>query len=147
MNRTKLKSAAAFALCFAFAPGLVACDPLPPPPPASPSTEASTAAVGEDGIVTVILQPPKGEWARKGVSVDNAKIVDKSIGAAHLELQLERSKPKEGETTVEGANEPIVVTIQYALKGGDGSVRKVTYTIPAFADTKPGAAVQVDVVW
>lgn len=110
-------------------------------PPLTPSSEASTATAEDEGVISAKLMPPQGEWKVSEVEVKNAKMLSRD-GDSPLVLRFERSKPKMGETTVEGADEPIEVTVVYT----DTKTREkgqLVYKIAPAPDAKPGESISV----
>lgn len=107
------------------APSVVACDPGPPP--ANPSLEPSTATVRAEGVVEAVIQPPQGGWRVSEVEVDGAKLLSRN-GDDKLLLAMKRSEPKQGETTVLGADEPIKIKVHYTNQGHE---EVLTFTIDA----------------
>lgn len=89
------------------------------------------------------LMPPAGDWDVNEVQVENAKLVSRD-GDSPLVLRFQRSVPKMGETTVEGADEPIEVTVTYIDKKtrNKGSL---VFKIAAAPDAKAGANIPVTV--
>lgn len=123
------------ACALVLAPVALGCGPGIPA--LQPSAEASTASSDEEGVVSVRLTPPDGDWVPNEVSVENAKLVSRD-GDAPLQLSVQRSKPKQGETTVEGADEPIRITVTYISKKTKEKGQLV-FLVAAPPDPKPGA--------
>ncbi len=112
-------------------------------PPLTPSSEPSTATAEDEGVISAKLMPPQGDWKVSEVEVKNAKMISRD-GDAPLVLRFERSKPKMGETTVEGADEPIEVTVVYMDKKTRDNGQLV-YKIAPAPDAKPGESISVTV--
>lgn len=112
-------------------------------PPLTPSSEPSTATAEDEGVISAKLMPPQGDWKVSEVEVKNAKMVSRD-GDAPLVLRFERSKPKMGETTVEGADEPIEVTVVYSDKK-TREKGQLVYKIAPAPDAKPGESISVTV--
>jgi hypothetical protein len=125
------------------APSIVGCS-SEPKVALQASTEPSTAVMGPDEIIRATLQPPQGEWKMKEVEVVNAQLVSRD-GDAPVEISMRRSKPKQGETTVEGADEPAEVTVTYADPKGQRA--KVIYRVAVPTKTDEGTSVPVTVEW
>jgi hypothetical protein len=132
---------ARFLLACACALTLLACGPSGRA--LQPAGEPSTASAEEEGIVSAKLSGPGDGWKLTEVEVENAKLVSRD-GDAPLALRFERSKPKQGETTVEGADEPIRVTITYVDRKS-GEQGRIVYLIDAAPDAKPGQNIPVSV--
>lgn len=112
-------------------------------PPLTPSSEPSTATAEDEGVISAKLIPPQGDWKVSEVAVKNAKMISRD-GDAPLVLRFERSKPKMGETTVEGADEPIEVTVIYMDKK-TREKGQLVYKIAPAPDAKPGESISVSV--
>lgn len=136
MTRAHLLVVAALALV-PFA--LTGCGP--DVPPLTPSSEPSTASADEEGAIAVTLLPPAGDWLPNAVEVENARLVSRD-GDEPLRLTLERSKPKQGETTVLGADEPIKITVIYLDKKTRAKGRLV-FLVDAPPEPKAGAKITV----
>ncbi|NUP11290.1 MAG: hypothetical protein HOW73_35030 [Polyangiaceae bacterium] len=109
------------------------------------SSEPSTAVLGPDSVIQVRLMPPQGEWVVKEVEIENAKLVSRD-GDAPLQLSIRRSEPKQGETTVEGADEPAAITVTYGDKK-TGERGQVIYRVAVPTKTDEGTSVPVTVEW
>jgi hypothetical protein len=137
----KLRAGLAFASACALAPSVVACDPLPKPI-VVPSTEPPTAVMASDTEVEAHLYPPKGDWRIGGVEVKNAKLVSRD-GESPLILRLVRSQPGVGETTVEGAGEPIEITVTWRDKATKGAETTTAFKVATSPNAKQGETVPV----
>lgn len=109
--------------------------------PLTPSGEPSTATADEEGVIAVTLMPPAGAWVPNEVEVENARLVSRD-GDDPLRLSLERSKPKQGETTVLGADEPIRITVVYLDKKTREKGRLV-FLVDAPPEPKAGVNIPV----
>jgi hypothetical protein len=132
-----------FDLCVcALAPAAPGCGSTPANV-LSPSAEPSTASAEAEGVIAARLMPPRGDWAPNEVEVENAKLVSRD-GDSPLQLRFQRSQPKMGETTVEGADEPIRVTVTYVEKKTRDKGTLV-FLIAPVKDAEPGASIPVTV--
>ena len=139
----KVRAGIAFASFCALAPSVVACDPLPRPS-VSPSTEPATATMASDSEVEARLYPPEGPGWRIGeVLVKNAKLVFRD-GEAPLVLRMMRSQPGVGETTVEGADDPIEVTVTWRDKSEKSVTTTTVYRLTTSPNAKQGEAVSIE---
>jgi hypothetical protein len=130
----------------ALAPSVVACDPMPRPA-VSQSTEPATAVMASDTEVEARLYPPKGPGWRLGeVQVKNAKLASRD-GASPLVLRMVRSQPGLGETTVEGADEPIEITVTWRDKSVTSVETTAIFKLTTSPNAKQGEAVPVDASW
>ena len=134
----------ALVAALAVAPGLIACGP-PANPPVQPSADPPTAAIGADGEIEAKLLAPQGEWRLEGVEVDGARLISRD-GDMVLQLRMKRSEPKLGETTVEGAGEPIVITVTYVDKKS-GARERAVFRLAVPEKAEQGATVPVTVQW
>lgn len=142
----KVRAGLAIVSAFALAPSVVACDPLPKPS-VSRSSEPATAAMASDTEVEARLYPPKGsDWRIGEVEVKNAKLVSRE-GESPLVLRLVRSQPGVGETTVEGADEPIEVTVTWRDKSSKSVEATAVFKLKTSPNAKQGEGVSVDAQW
>ncbi len=137
----RMKKGLIAASFLSLAPSVVACDPGPPP--AHPAVEPSTATVRAEGVIEAVLLPPQGGWRVSEVEVEGAKIVSRS-GDDKLLLALRRSEPKQGETTVLSADEPIKIKVHYTNQEHE---EVLTFTIDAKGTEPDGTTVKVDASW
>jgi hypothetical protein len=137
----KVRAGIAFASVCALAPSVVACDPLPKPIVA-PSTEPPTAVMASDTEVEARLYPPKGDWRIGEVEVKNAKLLSRD-GESPLVLRMARSQPGVGETTVEGADEPIQITVTWRDKATKDVQATTVFKLTTSPNAKQGESVPV----
>lgn len=137
----KVRAGIAFASACALAPSVVACDPMPRPATA-PAIQPATAVMASDSEVEARLHPPAGEWRVGEVRVKNAKLVSRD-GESPLVLRMVRSQPGFGETTVEGADEPIEVTVIWRERSGKGDDATSVYKVVTSPNAKQGETVPV----
>jgi hypothetical protein len=136
----RLRTGIAIAGAFAMAPSVVACDPAPRPAVA-PSSEPASAVMASDTEVEARLYPPKGDWRIGGVEVKNAKLTSRE-GESPLVLRMTRSQPGLGETTVEGADEPIEITVTWRDKATKEEATTV-FKLATSPNAKQGETVPV----
>lgn len=137
----RLRTGVAIASAFAMSPSVVACDPAPRPAVA-PSIEPATAVMASDTEVEARLYPPKGDWRVGGVQVKNAKLTSRD-GESPLVLRMARSQPGLGETTVEGADEPIEITVTWRDKTTKGVEATSVFSVVTSPNAKQGETVPV----
>ncbi len=135
-----VRTGIALASVCALTPSVVACDPMPRPHVA-PSTEPATAVMASDSEVEARMYPPRGEWHVGEVRVKNARVTSRD-GESPLVLRLLRSQPGFGETTVEGADEPIEVTVTWRDKTGYAEAVSV-YKVATSPNAKQGETVPI----
>jgi hypothetical protein len=142
----KVRAGIAFASVCALAPSVVACEPRPLPS-VSQSSEPATAAMASDTEVEARLYPPKGsDWRIGEVLVKNAKLLSRD-GESPLVLRMARSQPGMGETTVEGADEPIEVTVTWVDKANKSAKATAVFKLTTSPTAKQGENVPVDTQW
>lgn len=142
----RLRTGIAIAGAFSLAPSVVACDPAPRPAVA-PASEPATAVMSSDTEVEARLYPPKGsDWRIGEVEVKNAKLLSRD-GESPLVLRMVRSQPGMGETTVEGADEPIEVTVTWVDKANKSAKATALFKLTTSPTAKRGENVPVTTEW
>lgn len=144
-----IRTGLALACACAIVSSLLACDPLPSPtnPALAASARPATAIMATDTEVEARLYPPSGEnWRLGEVEVKNAKAVARD-GDSPLLVRLVRSEPNVGETTVEGADEPIEVTVTWVDKKDKSVKATAVFKLSTSPNAKRGESVTVSAAW